>query len=136
MKLELSTTQQDLELPKQSRPSLACSPECSDTAEELHCDILGKIYWCCVHLYAFMLYSQIRAVSYVCPRPRLELRYKPDLLALTCKDLKRFLNDVLVKMCVIAYKSFPVVTVNFVETVRTINICITLIGELLHWACS
>ncbi|KAK2821315.1 hypothetical protein Q7C36_020658 [Tachysurus vachellii] len=39
VKLELSTTQQDLELPKQSRPSLACSPESTDRAEEPHCDI-------------------------------------------------------------------------------------------------
>ncbi|KAF5895877.1 zinc finger protein, partial [Clarias magur] len=39
VKLELSTTQQDLELPKQSCPSLACSPERSDVAEESHYDI-------------------------------------------------------------------------------------------------
>ncbi|KAK3536934.1 hypothetical protein QTP86_027055 [Hemibagrus guttatus] len=38
VKLELSTTQQDLELPKQSCPSLACSPEHSDRAEESHHD--------------------------------------------------------------------------------------------------
>ncbi|XP_060766041.1 zinc finger protein with KRAB and SCAN domains 3-like isoform X3 [Neoarius graeffei] len=39
VKLELSTTQQDLELPKQSRPPLACSPELSDRAEESHHDL-------------------------------------------------------------------------------------------------
>ncbi|KAB5536927.1 hypothetical protein PHYPO_G00112940 [Pangasianodon hypophthalmus] len=39
VKLELSTTQQDLELPKQSCPTLACSLEWSDRAEESHRDI-------------------------------------------------------------------------------------------------
>lgn len=40
VKLELSTTQQDLELPKQSCP--ARNPEHSDTSEESHRDISGK----------------------------------------------------------------------------------------------
>lgn len=42
VKLELSTTQQDLELPKQSCPAPACSPEHSDRSEESHRDIPGK----------------------------------------------------------------------------------------------
>lgn len=53
VKLELSTTQQDLELPKQSCPSLASSPERSDGAEESHHDISGERYrcLCTVHPY-------------------------------------------------------------------------------------
>lgn len=56
VKLELSTTQQDLELPKQSCPSLTCSPEQSDRAEEPQCDISGKRQKC---LYTAMFTDEL-----------------------------------------------------------------------------
>lgn len=81
VKLELSTMQQDLELPKQSCPSLACSPERSDRAEESHHDISGKRLRC--------LCTSIHPCMHSCGTVKfeeafdhdLELHYKPDLPA-------------------------------------------------------